>query len=97
MPSSFLDLLAAARPRLRPPVLIALGGPRLVADLVTTLGLPDTVCYQMDLHQANRLRQHLQEINHPAMVETLPDVWDLPARFNTAILPVAAHGSGSSR
>src|SRR5438552_1929232 len=37
MPSSFLDLLAAARPRLRPPVAVVLGAPRLAADRAGTV------------------------------------------------------------
>src|SRR3954469_16082135 len=92
MPSPFLDLLAAARPRLRPPVLVALGAPRLVADFVTSLGLPDTVCYQMDLHQADRLRHELHEFRADAPVEVTPDLWDLPATFNTVLYPSPPRG-----
>ncbi|HEY1377027.1 MAG TPA: methyltransferase [Gemmataceae bacterium] len=92
MPSPFLDLLAAARPRLRPPVLVALGAPRLAADLVTALGLPDTTCYQMDLHQAGRLRDELREIGVDAVVEVKPDLWDLPAGFNTVLYPSPPRG-----
>jgi 23S rRNA (guanine1835-N2)-methyltransferase len=92
MPSSFLDLLAAARPRLRPPVAVALGAPRLAADMVAALGLPDTHCYQMDLHQADRLRDELREIGAYATVITTPDLWDLPAEFNTVLFPSPSRG-----
>src|SRR5947199_459604 len=92
MPSSFLDLLAAARPRLRPPVAVVLGAPRLAADLVTALGLPDTACYQMDLHQADRLRAELRTIGAEAEVVTAADLWDLPAEFNTALYPSPPRG-----
>src|SRR5215208_2442178 len=92
MPSPFLDLLAAARPRLRPPVLVPLGAPRLVADLVTALGLPDVTCYQMDLHQADRLRDELREIRSDAPVEVRPDLWDLQAEFNTVLYPSPPRG-----
>jgi 23S rRNA (guanine1835-N2)-methyltransferase len=92
MPSSFLDLLAAARPRVRPPVAIALGAPRLIADLVTALGLPDVTCYQMDLHQADRLRDELREFRVDAAVEVKPDLWDLPADFNTVLYPAPPRG-----
>jgi len=34
----------------------------------------------------------LQEVGHTAKVEVIPDLWDLPAGFQTAILPNAAHG-----
>jgi 16S rRNA G1207 methylase RsmC len=92
MPSPFLDLLAAARPRLRPPVLIVLGAPRLAADLVATLGLPDTTCYQMDLHQAHRLRDELRTVGATAAVDVKPDLWDLPAAFNTVLIPSPPRG-----
>ena len=54
MPSAFLDLLAGVQGRVKPPVLVALGAPRLAAELVEALALPDTACYQMDLYQADR-------------------------------------------
>src|SRR3954447_13322271 len=92
MPSAFLDLMAVARPRLRPPVAVALGAPRLVADLVTALGLPDVTCYQMDLHQADRLRDELAEFGTDAPVEVRPDLWDLPADFNTVLYPSPPRG-----
>jgi 16S rRNA (guanine1207-N2)-methyltransferase len=92
MPSPFLDLLAAVRPRLRPPVVIALGAPRLAADLVATLGLPDTACYQMDLYQAERLRDELRALGIDAAVEPAADLWDLPARFNTVLYPSPPRG-----
>jgi 16S rRNA (guanine1207-N2)-methyltransferase len=92
MPSAFLDLLAVARPRLRPPVAVALGAPRLVADLVTALGLPDITCYQMDLHQADRLRDELGEFGSDAPVEVKADVWDLVAEFNTVLYPSPPRG-----
>jgi 16S rRNA (guanine1207-N2)-methyltransferase len=92
MPSPFLDLLAAARPRLRPPVAVVLGAPRLAADLVTALGLPDTTCYQMDLYQADRLRDELRALGAEAEVLTAADLWDLPARFHSALYPSPPRG-----
>jgi 16S rRNA (guanine1207-N2)-methyltransferase len=91
-PSPFLTLLATARPRLRPPIAVVLGAPRLVADLVTALGLPDTTCYQMDLHQAGRLRDELREIGTDASVEVRADLWDLPPDFNTVLYPSPPRG-----
>ena len=72
---------------------VAAGSPHQAAALVAALG-PDagTVCYQMDLHQAGRLRALLAEAGSAARVETLPDLWDLPADFETLVFPVAAHG-----
>src|SRR3954447_19591917 len=92
MPSPSLDLLAAARPRLRPPVLVALGAPRLAADLVAAAGLTGTACYQMDLHQADRLRDELRKIGTDAAVEVTPDLWDLPPTFNTVLYPSPPRG-----
>src|SRR3954453_11117604 len=92
MPSAFLDLLAGVRARGKPPVLVALGAPRLAADLVTALGLPDTACYQMDLYQAERLRHELHAFGVEAAGETTADLWDLPARFNTVLYPSPPRG-----
>jgi 23S rRNA (guanine1835-N2)-methyltransferase len=85
-------LLESVRARVRPPVVVILGSPAQAAELCAGLGDFETVCYQIDLHQADRLKQQLQEAGRFATVEILPDLWDLPARFNTAIFPVAAHG-----
>jgi 16S rRNA (guanine1207-N2)-methyltransferase len=92
MPSPILDLLAVARPRLRPPVAVVLGAPRLAADLVAVLGLPETTCYQMDLYQADRLRGELSGVGAEAEVTTAADLWDLPAHFNTALYPSPPRG-----
>jgi len=85
-------LLESVRARVRPPVVVILGSPAQAADLCAGLGDVEAVCYQMDLHQAGRLRQQLAEIGSAATAEVSPDLWDLPARFHTALLPVAAHG-----
>lgn len=87
-----LPLLEAVKARVRPPVVVVMGSPAQAADLCAGLGDLEAVCYQMDVHQADRLRQQLGETGSATAVETLPDLWDLPARFNTALFPVAAHG-----
>ena len=92
MPSPFLDLLATARSRLRPPVLVALGAPRLAAEIVAAVGLAGTSCYQMDLHQANRLQDELHQLGLDSAVEVKPDLWDLPAQFNTVLYPSPPRG-----
>src|SRR4026207_2055486 len=86
------SLFESIRSRVRPPLVVVLGSPAQAADLCAAIGDVDTTCYQMDLHQADRLRHQLQEIGHSAAVAALPDLWDLPQRFQTAILPIAAHG-----
>jgi 16S rRNA G1207 methylase RsmC len=85
--SQFLPLLEIAIPRIEPPALFVLGAPRLVAQLAARLDLPDTACYQMDLHQADRLREELAANGIKASVEVAPDLWDLPAKFNSVIFP----------
>ena len=87
-----LSLLESIKSRVRPPVVVVMGSPAQAADLCAGLGPVETVCYQMDVHQADKLRHQLGESGLSATVETHPDLWDLPARFNTAIFPVAAHG-----
>ncbi|HEX3149976.1 MAG TPA: methyltransferase [Gemmataceae bacterium] len=89
---NLLPLLESIKARVRPPVVIVLGSPAQVTDLCAGLGPMETVCYQMDVHQAGKLRIQLVEAGSAATVETHADLWDLPARFNTAIFPVAAHG-----
>lgn len=92
MPSPFLDLLAAARSRVRPPVLIALGAPRLTAEIVAALGQSESTCYQLDLHQADRLRDELRAVGAESAVEVAPDLWDLAAGFNTVLFPAPPRG-----
>ena len=87
-----LALLESVKARVRPPVVVIMGSPAQAADLCAGLGPVETVCYQMDVHPADKLRAQLAELGLPATVETHPDLWAVPARFNTAIFPVAAHG-----
>lgn len=79
---------AALRERARPPIGIVLGSPADVVHLTTVLALPDLVNYQMDLFQAERVRE---ETAGRVRVETAADLWDLPADFQTLIY-LPAHG-----
>ncbi len=88
---SILDLFAAVAHRVQPPVCIAHGPPWPAANLAHALGFPDTVCYQMDLHQALRVRECLEELGTLAEVVALPDLWDLELRFQTVLFPASAH------
>lgn len=92
MSSQLFSLLATIQDRIRPPLAIILGAPRLTADLIATLGLPEITCFQMDLHQAERLREELREIGADARVETRPDLWDLNPEFNTVLYAPPARG-----
>src|SRR3954471_18853330 len=87
-----LALLESIKSRVPPPVVVVLGSPAQAADLCTGLGNVETVCYQMDVHQAGKLQTQLAEAGSTATVEIHPDLWELPAKFNTALFPVAAHG-----
>jgi 23S rRNA (guanine1835-N2)-methyltransferase len=87
------DLFATVAHRVKPPVLVALGPPWPVANLVKTLGLPEAevACVQLDLHQTTRVRECLAEVGAAAEVTAVADVWDLPPKFNTVIFPASSH------
>jgi 16S rRNA (guanine1207-N2)-methyltransferase len=89
---SISELAAAALPTLHEPVGIILGSPREAADVVAIHGGADVVCYQMDLYQADRLREELTQRGLSARVVTLPDLWDLPERFQSLVYPVPQGG-----
>jgi len=80
------------RQRIRPPLAIVLGSPREVAELLGMLKVTEATCYQMDLYQAGRLREELAGGNLSANVAALPDLWDLPAEFQTVLFPTAEGG-----
>jgi 16S rRNA (guanine1207-N2)-methyltransferase len=84
------ELFATVARRVRPPVCVAMGPPWPVANLVQAINDPATVCYQMDLHQADRVRECLAEVGTTAEVVVHPDLWDLPPRFGTVLFPAAA-------
>lgn len=86
------SLLESIRARVKPPVAIILGSPNQAADLCNALSSFEITCFQMDLHQGEKLRRNLAESGSTAQVEVRPDLWDLPATFQTALFPVAAHG-----
>jgi 16S rRNA (guanine1207-N2)-methyltransferase len=88
----FPELPAAVRERLRPPLAVVLGSPGEVVRILPALAVPDAVCYQMDLHPAERLRHELEERNLPARVVTAADLWDLPADFQTVLYPAPRGG-----
>jgi 16S rRNA (guanine1207-N2)-methyltransferase len=94
-PASFRDLPAAVTEKLRPPLGVILGAPAEVAELCAALGTADFICYQMDLYQADRLRSELGQHIGTVRVVTAPDLWDLPADFQTLLYP-ASRGSERS-
>lgn len=85
------DLIPTVADRIVPPVCVALGPPRPVAHLVAALNGVETVCWQLDLFQAGRLREELNAVKADAAVVTAPDLWDLGQRFRTVLLPATMH------
>jgi 16S rRNA (guanine1207-N2)-methyltransferase len=71
--------------KLRPPLVVVLGSPAEVVNLLTACPGIETTCYQLDLHQAERLREELAAAKLTANIVTKPDLWDLPTEFQTAL------------
>jgi 16S rRNA (guanine1207-N2)-methyltransferase len=92
IPRSQRPVPEEVRSRLRPPLAVVLGSPAEVVNLLAAVGGAGATCYQMDLHQAERLRAALAERGLPAAVVTLPDLWDLPADFQSAAYLPAHRG-----
>jgi len=89
----FVSLLPGVRTRIAGLVVVILGSPRPVAEMIRALELPEPpTCYQFDLYQAERLREELVAFGTSAHVECLPDLWDLPSTFQTAIYPMVKMG-----
>lgn len=86
------ELFATVAQRVKPPVCLALGPPWAVATVVKALHLPasEVTCVQFDLHQTGRVRDCLAEVGAEAEVLCLPDLWDLPQKFNTVVFPAAS-------
>ncbi len=86
------DLFATVAHRVKPPVLVTLGPPWPVANLVKALALPkgEVTCVQFDLHQTDRVRECLAEVGAVAEAVAVPDIWDLPPKFNTVIFLASA-------
>jgi 16S rRNA (guanine1207-N2)-methyltransferase len=89
-----VELLSALPQRIAPPLAIALGSPRQAALLAAAIG-PDVACYQMDLYQAERLREELAKQACTARVCTAADLWDLPADCQTIVYPATEGGERS--
>jgi 16S rRNA (guanine1207-N2)-methyltransferase len=83
------EVPAVLRDRARPPLGIVLGSPAEVAHLAAALDLPQIVSYQMDLFQAERVRAEAGGVR----VEAKPDLWDLPADFQTLVYLPARGGN----
>lgn len=81
--------------KVRPPAAVILGSPAEVIRLIAPLAPGEITCYQMDLHQAERLRAELEPIRPEVQVVAAADLWDLPADFQTALYPAPQGGERS--
>jgi 16S rRNA (guanine1207-N2)-methyltransferase len=86
------DLAEVLGGKLRPPIVVVLGAPHEAAELTAALPTNEAVHYQMDLFPAERLREELAEQGVGAKVVTAPDLWDLPAEFQTALYAAPERG-----
>lgn len=78
--------------KVRTPAAIVLGSPQQAAELASLCPAGPVTCFQLDLHQAGRLADELHLVGRTAQIETRPDLWDLPAEFQTVLFPIAMHG-----
>jgi len=85
-------LFDAVGPKIKPPVGIILGSALEVADLAENLDDVDTVCFQLDVFQAQRLDNELAARAIDALVVTYPDLWDFPQQVPTLLYPVPERG-----
>ena len=91
-PPSYAELAKLLGGKLRPPFGVVLGSPNEVLDLAAGLPAGDVVCYQMDLHQADKLRLGFLELGLDVRVAVLPDLWDLASSIQTLFYPVPLGG-----
>lgn len=75
----------AVAERVEGKTVVVLGSPAEVVHLLQGVTASDVTCWQLDLYQADRLREELAEAGLAATVVTTPDLWDLPATFRTAV------------
>jgi 16S rRNA (guanine1207-N2)-methyltransferase len=90
-PLSQRKVPALVHDKARIPLAVVLGSPAEVLNLLLSLAFRDTTCYQMDLYQSERLGDELGKVLR-VQVATLPDLWDLPAEFATAVYMPARGG-----
>ena len=91
IPLSRRAVPSIVRDKARAPLAVVLGSPAEVVHCLSFLDGIDAVCYQLDLHQAERLQAELAERQSAAKVVTAADVWDLSPDFQT-VLYLPPHG-----
>jgi 16S rRNA (guanine1207-N2)-methyltransferase len=71
--------------KVRAPLCVALGSPAEVINVLSGCRVTEATCFQIDLHQAERLRSELSALAPGVNVVTAADLWDLPADFQTVL------------
>src|SRR5208282_921738 len=89
LPAAWLPILQS---KVREPVCIVLGSPRQVVELIQVIPLQEPVLYQIDLYQAERIGQLLEEHKVGGTVAANADLWDCSGDFQTVIFPVEPTG-----
>ena len=88
---NLIELLPTVQSKIESPVLIVLGAPWPVTQVVAALAGQRVTCFQMDFFQAQRLREKLAQENIEAEVVVHGDLWDVEGTFKTILFPAAAH------
>ncbi len=78
--------------KVRSPIAIVLGSPKEAAFLASLCPQGKITCFQLDLHQSDRLSSELISLGIQADVEVRADLWDIAAHYQTVIMPIARHG-----
>jgi 16S rRNA (guanine1207-N2)-methyltransferase len=95
MPAKLPSSLDVIRQKARAPLAIVLGSPAEAARIVAGIGLEPIICCQMDVYQAERLRDALAGFASRTPVRTVADLWDLPGHYETVLYPVPPGGERS--
>jgi len=82
------------RSRVRPPLAIVLGSPREVVDLVAAVGVGEGSAIRWTSSKPTASAKNSGDWPD-AEVMTAPDLWDLPARFQTVLYPPPRAASAS--
>src|SRR5260221_12804971 len=82
------------RKKVKPPMAILLGAPGEVCALLDHLRFEGTVCYQMDLYPADRLRDSLAEQNLAAELVAGAAAGDVSCNFSRVIYIASQTGGG---
>jgi 16S rRNA (guanine1207-N2)-methyltransferase len=87
-----VDLVELFEEKLRPPLAIVLGTAEEWMPLVELMEPDGTTAYQMDLYPAEQFRTALADNKVRGRVVTAPDLWDLPAEFQTVLYAPPSRG-----